>query len=98
MGEWGEYKVGVCVHSNSIIYNSHRGSAWLGYLSVGGVTVSIVAFQAVDPGSTPGQRIIFHFILDETTMAVQTYFSHNYEKECVGRESNPDLLLGRQQC
>ena len=24
--------------------------------SVGGVTVSIVAFQAVDPGSTPGQR------------------------------------------
>ena len=27
--------------------------------SVGGVTVSIVAFQAVDPGSTPGQRIFF---------------------------------------
>ena len=27
------------------------------YVSVGGVTVSIVAFQAVDPGSTPGQRI-----------------------------------------
>ena len=27
--------------------------------SVGGVTVSIVAFQAVDPGSTPGQRRIF---------------------------------------
>ena len=26
---------------------------------VGGVTVSIVAFQAVDPGSTPGQRRIF---------------------------------------
>ena len=28
-------------------------------LSVGGVTVSIVAFQAIDPGSTPGQRILF---------------------------------------
>ena len=28
-------------------------------LSIGGVTVSIVAFQAVDPGSTPGQCIIF---------------------------------------
>ena len=27
--------------------------------SVGGVTVSIVAFQAVDPGSTPGQRRSF---------------------------------------
>ena len=26
---------------------------------VGGVMVSIVAFQAVDPGSTPGQRILF---------------------------------------
>ncbi len=26
---------------------------------VGGVTVSIVAFQAIDPGSTPGQRNLF---------------------------------------
>ena len=26
---------------------------------VGGVTVSMVAFQAVDPGSTPGRRITF---------------------------------------
>ena len=26
---------------------------------VGGVMVSIVAFQAIDPGSIPGQRIIF---------------------------------------
>ena len=31
--------------------------------SVGGVTVSMVAFQAVDPGSTPGRRIIF-FLYD----------------------------------
>ncbi len=36
--------------------------------SVGGVTVSIVAFQAVDPGSTPGQRRLFFFFL--TTPAV----------------------------
>ena len=27
--------------------------------SVGGVMVSIVAFQAVDPGSTPGHRTFF---------------------------------------
>ena len=27
--------------------------------SVGGVTVSMVAFQAVDPGSTPGRRTFF---------------------------------------
>ena len=67
MGECGR-KEGECIRSGAIIisvctqqqyYNSHRGSAWLVYLSVGGVTVSIVAFQAVDPGSTPGQRIIF---------------------------------------
>ena len=30
---------------------------------VGGVTVSIAAFQAVDPGSTPGQRMFFLFFL-----------------------------------
>ena len=32
-------------------------------ISVGGVKVSMVAFQAVDPGSIPGRRIIFctHF-------------------------------------
>ena len=33
--------------------------------SVGGVTVSMVAFQAVDPGSTPGRRtsfFIFYFL------------------------------------
>ena len=31
--------------------------------SVGGVMVSIVAFQAIDPGSIPGQRsfFVFHF-------------------------------------
>ena len=29
--------------------------------SVGGVTVSMVAFQAVDPGSTPGRRTSFFF-------------------------------------
>ena len=27
--------------------------------SVGGIAVSIAAFQAVDPGSTPGHRIYF---------------------------------------
>ena len=28
-------------------------------VSVGGIMVSIAAFQAVDPGSIPGRRIIF---------------------------------------
>ena len=30
-------------------------------VSVGGVTVSMVAFQAVDPGSIPGRRILRTF-------------------------------------
>ena len=29
--------------------------------SVGGIVVSIAAFQAVDPGSIPGRRISFFF-------------------------------------
>ena len=33
--------------------------------SVGGVMVSIVAFQAVDPGSIPGQRIFLPFIFHQ---------------------------------
>ena len=32
-------------------------------LSVGGIMVSIVAFQAIDPGSIPGQRIFFSVIV-----------------------------------
>lgn len=33
-------------------------------LSVGGVTVSMVAFQAVDPGSIPGRRSFVEFTLN----------------------------------
>ncbi len=29
------------------------------YYSDGGIAVSIVAFQAIDPGSTPGHRKLF---------------------------------------
>ena len=29
-------------------------------VSVGGIVVSIAAFQAVDPGSIPGRRILFY--------------------------------------
>ena len=31
------------------------------FVCVGGVTASMVAFQAIDPGSTPGRRKIFSF-------------------------------------
>ena len=34
---------------------------WSSNLGVGGIMVSIAAFQAVDPGSIPGRRICFNF-------------------------------------
>ena len=34
------------------------------YTSVGGIMVSIAAFQAVDPGLIPGRRIIFFCLHD----------------------------------
>ena len=36
---------------------------WAAYVEcVGGIVVSIAAFQAVDPGSIPGRRIVSSFI------------------------------------
>ena len=60
------------VKPNSIVKPSRflSLSKWVKYLnftheirrSVGGIVVSIAAFQAVDPGSIPGQRrVIFFF-------------------------------------
>ena len=39
----------------------HVNTSAFTLISVGGVTVSMVAFQAVDPGSTPGRRNISFF-------------------------------------
>ena len=48
----------ICVGFTLIFYK------WFTSRCVGGVTVSMVAFQAVDPGSTPGRRTeMFLFIL-----------------------------------
>ena len=40
--------------------------------SVGGIVVSIVAFQAIDPGSIPGQRI---FYILASTFALSNIFN-----------------------
>ena len=40
---------------------------------VGGVTVSIAAFQAVDPGSTPGQRMFFLFFFWLMYLIIHVY-------------------------
>ena len=45
---------------------------------VGGVTVSIVAFQAIDPGSTPGQRIfLFLYSLYYTLFFLHKHFPYS---------------------
>ena len=38
------------------MFSLHR----LNIACVGGVTASMVAFQAIDPGSTPGRRKLFY--------------------------------------
>ena len=39
--------------------------------SVGGIVVSIAAFQAVDPGSIPGRRIVFWFFFATTIKIIE---------------------------
>ena len=46
---------------------------------VGGVTVSIVAFQAIDPGSTPGQRKFFPTKVEIFTFSFIFIF-HNLDR------------------
>ena len=53
------HKNALCIHVGYWILSRMY---WYMYSSVGGVTVSMVAFQAVDPGSTPGRRT--YFLLD----------------------------------
>ena len=52
--------------------------------SVGGIMVSIAAFQAVDPGSIPGRRIFFLFIF---TMKIS-------ETKCCSTCRDQDSNLG----
>lgn len=50
--------IGTCVASDNFI---QRIQSLLSD-SVGGIVVSIAAFQAVDPGSIPGQRRAYVFV------------------------------------
>ena len=43
----------------------------LGLCSIGGIVVSIAAFQAVDPGSIPGQCIDFVITLSLVMTAIE---------------------------
>ena len=47
--------------------------------SVGGVTVSMVAFQAVDPGSIPGRRNFAELISIKKSEFVKYAWSESYK-------------------
>ena len=66
--------VAVCWNATWDVY-----SAGFWYGSVGGIMVSIAAFQAVDPGSIPGWRSFFsfHFFLYDLIFSnCQKFHSH----------------------
>ena len=44
------------------------------HVSVGGIVVSIAAFQAVDPGSIPGQRTFFFTVFDYNALSFYFLF------------------------
>ena len=46
----------------------------LGLCSIGGIVVSIAAFQAVDPGSIPGQCIAFGILLSQGMLTIEIKF------------------------
>ena len=57
---WDSYSSHVCERGCSVL-GCEQLCLHMSLLvcSVSGVTVSMVAFQAVDPGSTPGRRTLF---------------------------------------
>ena len=68
-------------------------SQW--FTSVGGVTVSMVAFQAADPGSTPGQRtVLFLLFLSFPEKSVCLY--RNQQRFSCSSAS-PFLTLSRSK-
>ena len=51
-------------------------------MCVGGIMVSIAAFQAVDPGSIPGRRILFKDIIQKAVERKKVAFA------CRDQDSN----------
>ena len=47
---------------------------FFGYCGIGGIVVSIAAFQAVDPGSIPGQCIEFVILLSQGMLTIEIKF------------------------
>ena len=64
-------------HASCIAFRiSARNSEWLHHEGVGGVKVSMVAFQAADPGSIPGWRILFcHYLITRLHISILVSFS-----------------------
>ena len=63
------FSLWTCLHHMVILRSQNKITDFLMILAwaspfniacVGGVTASMVAFQAIDPGSTPGRRKLFY--------------------------------------
>ena len=52
----------------------------------GGVTASMVAFQAIDPGSTPGRRKLFYM-----TSSFKIYYGRRVTGVCNAAYDNVDF-------
>ena len=77
----------------------------LSYILRYGLVVRIPGSHPGGPGSIPGNGKLFEksFLLESTfeflcAKAARQTIQITQEKYCVGRESNPDQLLGRQLC
>ena len=64
------------------MFSLHR----LNIACVGGVTASMVAFQAIDPGSTPGRRKLFYM-----TSSFKIYYGRRVTGVCSAANDNVEF-------
>ena len=68
------------------MFSLHR----LNIACVGGVTASMVAFQAIDPGSTPGRRKLFYM-----TSYFKIYYGRRVTGVCSAAYDNVDFRYAK---
>ena len=73
-----------------ICVKTSNRSTYLLVLSRDRLVVRTLRCGRSNPGSNPGHGMDNFFFLEN--------YQNNCHKNCVGRESNPDQLLGRQLC
>ena len=68
------------------MFSLHR----LNIACVGGVTDIMVAFQAIDPGSTPGRRKLFYM-----TSSFKIYYGRRVTGVCSAAYDNVDFTYAK---